>query len=806
MRRISGLALWLLLPAFIACSEASETSLVQGPDQIDDSSSPPASAEIYDGTSEDEGANPYFYFRAPIAAKTPQFSGIADNTQEPTVTVCPIGEWNFAEERCNEGQETAEYTLYSPDKDPIQVDVRDEKYYTIWRTQDYPTTDGTTYRIAVYISQKLLGFADVFVFDGKLYVGDPADPTTARQVTGNSDGSLNITFRIEEGALEAEYCDITNLEDCDVALFTYETGGCLRVYENPGDTGEQLGSLACVPSHAANLGGEPVMGTYAVILTLEDQGNFQGGILGTDQQIPYFPDLYTDPPGITFDPNSDGVNVTICQIPLDDGTAPGYVPEEFHPYLRPFIVYANGTTVLPEDFYYGVAECEGFDPHAHMASLDTEPGGFLALLARGAAKVGRFLLPEPLVARRLHGGLNTTVYDTRGDKGDTDSGEGAPAFATALEPEIAEFGAVLDVNPDNSTAIVPATGVVGDTTAITILALDPRGAPFPFEVPVAVSVLSGSETVIGKVSYEGSGSYTGKYVPAAGGTDIITITVDGYEIPGSPFESEISALSGDLVVDLDITGSAPENGLPVYLYQDDASLYPDETTPPFRSGTTDADGRVTFTDVEFGDYRIHFPNRDFDMDFEEMTRSITLSSTSQEEEFSAATLSMPESAQIWRIREGGNGNAYKYIVDGRSFGASLNQIAAMAPLHGVQPHIVDIFTPDENDFVKGIFLTDLNLCPGETNTKQCKFTSWIGLTDEVLEGEFRWVTTGELATWFNWPDGNTAADQPLDRKGNQDQVEMGVEGTWSIINGASSTNDGYFVEWDVSQPETPPFP
>ncbi|MFO8174029.1 MAG: filamin/ABP280 repeat domain-containing protein [Longimicrobiales bacterium] len=795
MRRAPGPVFWLFGLLLAGCGETHETALVQAPLEGGEHQ-PSPSSDIFDGASGAVGANPHFFFLSPIAETSPEYSGIQDDRLEPVVTVCPFEAWNSATEECALGQETAVFTMDASDpKEQVVLDPG-SKFNVVWKTSSHPAQAGETYRVSVAVTGQVLGYADVTAFNQDVYSG--YHNTESGVIAISDNGDLNITFRIEEGALEAEYCDPDSVEDCDVALFTYGEGGCLRVFENPDGGGEQLGSQACVPANAATLDGEPVEGTYAVILTLEKQDQSQGGDVPPGQQIPYFPDLFTDPPGITFDPNSTGIQVAFCQV--DDEGDPGFVPEELHPFLRPFIVYADGTTVLPEDYSYGVPECEGFTSHDHLASAAAhgpETGGFLRGLARGVARVGQFLLPQPLVARRLHGGLNTTVYDTRGD--DSDSGEGGEnvsVFATDPEPEIAEFGAILDVDPLNSEATVPATGQVGVETTITILALDPQGLPFPFELPVTVHVVSGPDAIEGTVVYDGGGEYTATYTPTTVGTDVITITIDGTEIAGSPFTSEVVPLSGDLVVDLDITGSAPEDGLPVYLYKDDAPA-------PFLTGTTDTDGQATFVDLDFGEYTVHLPQRDFDVDFQETSRAITHDQAPRTVVFSATTLPMPEGSRIWRIREGGNGNAYNYIVDGRSFGASLNQIAGMAPLHGVQPHMVDIFSPAENDFVKEFFVLDPSLCPDETNPKKCKYQGWIGLTDEAVETEFRWVT-GDLATWFNWPDGNTAADQPKDPKGNLDHVEIDLTGTWGIINGASSTNEGYFVEWEAQQPATPP--
>ena len=45
---------------------------------------------------------------------------------------------------------------------------------------------------------------------------------------------------------------------------------------------------------------------------------------------------------------------------------------------------------------------------------------------------------------------------------------------------------------------------------------------------------------------------------------------------------------------------------------------------------------------------------------------------------------------------------------------------------------------------------------------------WIGLTDQLVEGVFRWNITGPIPTFFDWG----RADQPNDENHNQDCVEF----------------------------------
>jgi len=987
MRRLLSLSLGLLILA--GCGEKQESSPV---DILHDGDAqPPASFELFDGTSQAPGANPHFFFFPPIADKTPDYSGTADNTLEPTVTVCPFGSWDAAAESCGSPLATFSY-----DPDPFENVVSrsgDTGYGVVLKTNEYPMQDGEVFRIAVSVLGQALGWADVKVYDNQTYNSfTHTDPDGYIAISDN--GNLNIKFRIEDGALEAEYCDPASVEDCDVRIFQYDETGCLQVFENPDQSGALLGSQACVPANSAQLNGEPLNDPFAVILTLEkpEAGVYQGGLVPPGLQVPYFPDLNTDPPGISFDPGSTGVDVVICQVE----TGPLAIPEDLHPQLRPFIVYADGTTVLPENYSFGAPECEDFQPIASAAGLQ-ERDGFLGHLTQGLARVGSYFLPTPLVARRLHGGLNTTVYDTRtSSPGD---GELAPAFESGTQQYVVEFGAILDVDPLNSVASVPTAGQVGFETTITITAQNAQGLPFPFEVPVTVDVASASDNISGSVTYDGDGVYTATYTPTTVGTDVITITIDGTEMAGSPFASniaprsvdassstfqvsyseagspttvtvsvidtegdpyvygvdypidvtisvtgantasetgsdpegdgtyvasytptsygddeitvtingaptgdspttvttaprpadpagssasllstaevpsggqvdartditidvvntagdpydyadvrpidvqvsvsgantvasfaatdadgdgtfdaaytptlpgtdyvsitvdgtpiggspyasQVAPLSGDINVTVDITGPgiAPEDGLPVQLYSG---------TTLVETATTDASGVATFVDVDFGSYTVHLPKRDFDVEFTTMTEALDHQTAPGSLTFSGYTSALPEGVAVYRVKDSGNGNAFQYVLNNRSWTSAQNQVRDDVLL-AVPGHLATIHSAGENSFVAGLVALQ---CPNETNEKRCKYQGWIGLTDQAVEGQWTWVT-GEPFTFTSWRDGEPSG------KNNEDQVEINLFGLWSDENGASSTNEGYVVEWEVVWPDTPPF-
>ncbi|MFX0171579.1 MAG: right-handed parallel beta-helix repeat-containing protein, partial [Candidatus Hodarchaeota archaeon] len=90
-------------------------------------------------------------------------------------------------------------------------------------------------------------------------------------------------------------------------------------------------------------------------------------------------------------------------------------------------------------------------------------------------------------------------------------------------------------------------------------------------------------------------------------------------------------------------------------------------------------------------------------------------------------------------------------------------------------HLVTITSQEENDLVQ-------SLARG--------IYTWIGLTDEAVEGEWQWVT-GEPLIYTNWDDG-----QPDDSDG-EDYAEMWNGGLW---NDAPTGDTLYYVcEWETIQ-------
>ncbi len=351
---------------------------------------------------------------------------------------------------------------------------------------------------------------------------------------------------------------------------------------------------------------------------------------------------------------------------------------------------------------------------------------------------------------------------------------------------------------------------------------------------------------------DGKGLFVGTYEPQTPGLHTISATIDGDpittvvggEVVPLAVTSEVAPVRGDLIIQVQIdpgtSHTAPSGGLPVELYR-----ISDQGGPAlYASGVTLPEGTTTFTGVPFGDYVAHLPKRDFDMEFyydgseasydepsegnAAMTRAFAHDEMGEAVTFNARTLDIPGGSQVWRVGSieeidlgnsvvpvNGNGNLYQYVNSGRSWTSAQNQVRDEV-LHGVGGHLATVANfvyseaegPEvdgptnmaENLHIQRFFNNHPDLCPNEADSKQCKVRGWLGLTDEVAEGTFVWVTGGE-ALWFNWPGGNTLEDIPDTRKPeNEDHVEIRPDGFWNVINGANSTNDGYFVEWDVVWP------
>jgi hypothetical protein len=113
-----------------------------------------------------------------------------------------------------------------------------------------------------------------------------------------------------------------------------------------------------------------------------------------------------------------------------------------------------------------------------------------------------------------------------------------------------------------------------------------------------------------------------------------------------------------------------------------------------------------------------------------------------------------------------NYNGHSYY---RSTGTS-NWTTAKSNCVAMGGYLVTVTTSGENSFL-------FNLWP----------SGWIGLTDEVTEGTWKWVT-GETFSYTNWNSGEP------NNSGNEDYIQFVSGGKWNDLNNTSSL--AYVIEFD----------
>ena len=130
-----------------------------------------------------------------------------------------------------------------------------------------------------------------------------------------------------------------------------------------------------------------------------------------------------------------------------------------------------------------------------------------------------------------------------------------------------------------------------------------------------------------------------------------------------------------------------------------------------------------------------------------------------------------------------NGHYYEFVDNYGIDWSKAKTVAENSRFYNMHGHLATITTASENTFVN-------NLIPDN-------YRAWLGLTDEAVEGEYKWVT-GEAFDYSNW-----ASGQPDNADDNEHYVELGGDGTWNDLPHNRYIN-GYVIEYNphVLNPET----
>jgi len=158
-------------------------------------------------------------------------------------------------------------------------------------------------------------------------------------------------------------------------------------------------------------------------------------------------------------------------------------------------------------------------------------------------------------------------------------------------------------------------------------------------------------------------------------------------------------------------------------------------------------------------------------------------------QFSNCQMAVPPGFKFSAPSDGGNGHVYEYVETPGTW-TNARTAAAARTFRGVNGHLVTITSAFENALV------------GSFRGANQDLRGWIGLTDEVTEGTFQWIT-GEPLTYTNWNIGEPSNGTPPGT-GNEDYVEIFAVTVWNdndndALNAIGQRiNQGYVVEYEVN--------
>lgn len=508
------------LAAALVAASCSDRPDSLGPDGGPASQPPAPAASIVDGS---RGGNAFFHWLPPLGAERRGFSGTADGGLNPAVEVCLR---NAAGDGCAAGPALASFTRSSEDeKRRLRVDGKAE-YFALWNLEQIKPSRGSVYRIRVLLQGEEVGHADVV----PMLQRDIAKGAAGQggDVVGISDrGTFRIAFRLEDGVLQEQFCDYDgdgDVQDCDAGVQVAGDGQSTTLtVSGTTSEGDVVAAVITAPDGVfTDSQGNPIP---EVVITAEVEVTPPSFDVLTDddQEIPFFIEVNTVPEDVFIQP--PGVSVVVCQN-LDVLAARG-IDHALHPQLLLYKVSDGGVTKrLP--FTYGAPECEGAHDHDHAAS------GVLGKVRAGASRLLELVGPRPLVARRLHGGLNTVI---------TRDADADAAFST--------FGAALGPLADSSFAVVDNAVLVGDAVDLTVQLRNALGESFLMAGDsVFVTVRGANPTSTFLATDAGSGLHWASYtanVPGVDSVDVVLVRADGWvlgPLGGSPYLVDVTAPPG----------------------------------------------------------------------------------------------------------------------------------------------------------------------------------------------------------------------------------------------------------------------
>jgi len=179
-------------------------------------------------------------------------------------------------------------------------------------------------------------------------------------------------------------------------------------------------------------------------------------------------------------------------------------------------------------------------------------------------------------------------------------------------------------------------------------------------------------------------------------------------------------------------------------------------------------------------------------------RGLVLSGGTLAASLLASPLEIDAAPIQWTLAEGGNDHYYELI----DHGGFIDWTDARDAAEAAGGYLATITSSAENDF-----LTDLSFScfAGEFDeVRPCYRESWIGFTDEVVEGEFRWHFTDEAVSFTNWATGEPNNDPAFD---GEDYAILNPppepEGTWNDLPNDPNRVEYYLVEYDEEPTPTP---